>query len=136
MQKAKLENRYTHSDIYNMWAARTLEPRVLERAEMPTGPSTKVEIPVPAAREGRLDKGNKDRLHRWGQASSHHNLWVWRLVAAWVGPYFQPDCFGVQAPRDPGSQPTLQESPGQKQRGRLRQGQPGWGMVEIGYQQP
>lgn len=74
MQKAKLENRYTHSDIYNMWAARTLEPRVLERAEMLTGPSTKVEIPVPAAREGRLDKGNKDRLHRWGQASSHHNL--------------------------------------------------------------
>lgn len=61
VQKAKLENRYTHSYIYNMRAARTVEPRVLERAEMPTGPSTKVEIPIPVAREDRLDKGNKDR---------------------------------------------------------------------------
>lgn len=61
VQKAKLENRYTHSYIDNMRAARTPEPRVLETTEMPTGPSTKVEIPVPVAREDRLDKGNKSR---------------------------------------------------------------------------
>lgn len=61
VQKAKLENRYTYSYIYNMRADRTPEPGVLSlRAGMPTDPSAKLEIPVPTAREARLDKENKD----------------------------------------------------------------------------
>lgn len=107
-----------------MRAARTPEPRVLERAEMPTGPSTKVEIPVPVARKDRLDKGNKSRGNISGAkppATTTSGAGGW-LVAAWVGPYFQPDCSWEQAPRDPGSQPTLQESPGQIQSGEAPPG--------------
>lgn len=36
---------------------------------MPTGPSTKVEFPVPVAREDRLDKGNKNRGYIGGSKS-------------------------------------------------------------------
>jgi hypothetical protein len=134
VQKAKLENRYTHSYIYNMRAVRTLVPRVLERAEMPTGPTTKVEIPIPVAREDRLDKGNKDRGYIDGAkppgiTTSGSGGW-WQL--GWAG------ISNLTAPRSrrPETQSLNQlyrKALGRHKAGRLRQGQPRLGTMEIGY---
>lgn len=131
VQKAKLENRYTHSYIYNMRAVRTLEPRVLERAEMPTGPSTKVEFPVPVAREDRLDKENKDRGYIGGSkppattASESGGRWQlgWTRSSNLTAP-------GSRRPETQALNQLYRKALGRHKAGRFRRGSPGgkrWG---------
>lgn len=133
VQKAKLENRYTHSYSYNMRAARTSEPRVLERAEMPTGPSTKVEIPVPVVQEDRLDKENKDRGHVGGAkppATTTSGSGGWRQLGwARLSNLTAP---GSRRPETEAFNQLYRKALGRHKAGRLHQGQPRWGTMGIG----